>query len=410
MHHFLSVVFFSLLFSLGLNAQNVVITGTITDEETGEPIPFAAVATRYNQGGFANESGQYRIEFTPSESVDSIYSSHVSYQQRGYSVRGLGPEREHEINIQLRSSIIALDLVEVTTRMDPVFLIKKALKNIPKVYGYPEFVMKAYYREYSIEENEYSEFAEALITINDSHYNSPKARSKIYLDDLKTSGYKGEIRETMRHGDENPIFTLYEGYSNGARLHTLHWMTSGKVDFFKDFEFNRLGVYMNRRDTIVRIGYEMVPERTGLSARTLQLFSGWTKGEILINITDMAFIEITRGNEKGSSFSQSSYHKIRGKYYPRIIQKTTGFTYGRDKYYLNNQTLVFTDLINRPSAIRQELTGVKIMPKKQLSEVRIRNKNNKDFDRGLVFLPLSKALEVEKAKRLLQESLGRVKH
>lgn len=390
-----------------MNAQNVVVTGTVTDEETGDPIPFAAVATRYNQGGFANESGQYRIEFTPSEAVDSIYSSHVSYLQRGYSVRGLGPDREHVINIQLRSSIIALDLVEVTISMDPVFLIKRALKNIPEAYGSREFVMNAYYREYSIEENEYSQFTEALVTIKDSYYHSPKSRSAIYLDKLKNTKYKGEIKETMRHGDENPMYTLYEGYSNGARLHTLHWMTSGKVDFFKDFEFNRLGIYANRRDTIVRIGYEMVPERTGLSARTLQLFSGWTKGEILINISDMAFIEITRGNEKGSSFSQSTYHKIRGKYYPRTIQKTTGFSYGRDKYYLNNQTLVFTDLINRPKAMQDALSGTRVPPKKQLGEVRIRAKNTGEFDRGLVYLPLSKALEVEKAKRLLQESLGK---
>jgi hypothetical protein len=367
------------------------------------------VATRLNQGVFANESGEYLIEFPVGAGIDSIYSSHVSYAQRAYPVLGLGPDRAHEINIQLRSSIVALDVVEVTARMDPIYLIKSALTNVPKVYGSTEFVLKGYYREYSIENDEYSEFTEALIAVKDAYYRSPKARSTIYLDKIKRSKYKGEIQETIRHGDENPIYTLYEGYSNGARQQTLHWMTSGKVDFFEDFEFSRLGVFTSGRDTVVRIGYEMVPERTGLSPRTLQLFSGWTKGEIMINVNDMAFIEITRGNEKGSSFSQSTYHKIQGKYYPRTIQKTTGFSYGRDKYYLNNQTLVFTHLINQQKTMHQQLYGTRISPKKQLSEIRLKKKNTGDIDRVLVYLPLSKALEVEKAKRLLQESLGRIR-
>ena len=181
MRHFFALTLLIFLCSAGINAQDVVVTGTVTDEDTGEPIPFAAVATRYNQGGFANESGQYRIEFTPSESVDSIYSSHVSYLQRGYSVRGLGPDREHVINIQLRSSIIALDLVEVTVSMDPVFLIKKALKNVPEVYGSREFVMNAYFREYSIEENEYSQNTEALNTIKNWEYHTLLLEKSIRL-------------------------------------------------------------------------------------------------------------------------------------------------------------------------------------------------------------------------------------
>jgi len=311
MRHLFLLFFLSICIVGGLNAQNIIIEGVITDEDTGEPIPFAAVATRFNQGGFANESGQYHIEFPAGTGIDSVYSSHLSYIQRAFSVAGLEPGQVHELNIQLKSSIVALELVEVTTRMDPVYLIKKVLRNVSKTYGAEKFILKAYYREYSIEENEYSQFTEALVTVKDTDYSAPRLHSNIYLDRISRAPYKGAVNESMRHGDENPIYTLYEGFSNGARRHTLHWMSSGKVDFFKDFEFNRLAVYMNRRDTIVRIGYELVPERTGLSARTLKLFSGWTKGEILINVNDLAFIQITRGNEKGSSFSESTYHKIR---------------------------------------------------------------------------------------------------
>mgnify|MGYP001804014773 FL=1 len=57
--------------------------------------------------------------------------------------------------------------------------------------------------------------------------------------------------------------------------------------------------------------------------------------------------------------------------------------------------------------MQEALSGDRVPPKKKLGEVRIRSKNTGAFDRGLVYLPLSKALEVEKAKRLLQESLGK---
>lgn len=407
MRHFFLFFSLSVLFVTGLSAQNIIVEGVISDEDTGEPIPFAAVATRFNQGGFANESGQYHIEFPASLGIDSIYSSHLSYTPKAYSVTGLEPGRVNEINIELKSSIVALDMVKVTSRMDPIYLIKKTLRNVSKTYGAEKFILKGYYREYSIEDNEYSEFTEALITVKDSDYTAPKFHSSIYLDRINLSTYKGEVNETMRHGDENPLYTLYEGFSNGARRHTLHWMTSGKVDFFEDFEFNRLAIYTNGRDTIVRVGYEMVPERTGFSKRTLQLFSGWTKGEILINVNDLAFIQITRGNEKGSSYSESTYHKIRGKYYPRTIQKTTGFSYGRDKYYLNNQTLVFTDLFTSNGFINKKDFGTRVVPNRQFSELRIKAKNRGKVESSMVYLPLSKALEVEKAKRLLQESLGK---
>jgi len=391
-----------------LVAQNVVLEGTVVDEETGEPIPYAAISTRFNQGSFANETGAYRIEFPADQGVDSVYVSQIGYTQRGVDVSNYVAGTVNRLDLRLRVSIISLDVVEVTLEMDPIYLIKRALRNIPYVYGCEEYLIQAYYREYSIEGDQYAEFTEAMVTIKDQPYYSPKAYAAIYLDNLKKEDYKGQVAESLRHGDQNPLYTLYQGYSNGARRHTLHWMTSGDIDFFEAFSFERMGVYSNGRDTIVRIGFELVPERTGMTKRTLKLFAGWTKGEIYINMNDNAFIKITRGDEDGSSYSESTYHKIRGKYYPRMIQKTSGFRVTDNNYYLNNQTMVFTNMINQKPLFDKYLTGKRVPPKRQFSYLKRKGLvPSSDFDRGMIFLPLSKALEVEKAKRLLNEKLGR---
>ncbi|WP_263831284.1 SusC/RagA family TonB-linked outer membrane protein [Salinibacter sp.] len=110
-----SVVFgFSLLLLPALAwAQQGTVTGTVTEAETGSPLPGATVQIVEEGSGAASDSdGQYRISGVPA-GEQTIRVSFVGYQQqeRTVNVPSGGTVR---VNFQLRTSEAELDEVVVT--------------------------------------------------------------------------------------------------------------------------------------------------------------------------------------------------------------------------------------------------------------------------------------------------------
>ncbi|MBQ3812985.1 MAG: TonB-dependent receptor [Bacteroidales bacterium] len=74
------------LVSVNLFAQNITVTGTITDEATGAGIPFAAVQLKGTTAGVvSNEDGMYSI-FVPSNSI--LVVSSIGYVNQEVEVNG----------------------------------------------------------------------------------------------------------------------------------------------------------------------------------------------------------------------------------------------------------------------------------------------------------------------------------
>lgn len=57
-----ALLFFLFIFNYNLMAQNLIISGQITNVETGEPIPYVTVGVpRENLGTVANEKGEFKF-------------------------------------------------------------------------------------------------------------------------------------------------------------------------------------------------------------------------------------------------------------------------------------------------------------------------------------------------------------
>ena len=82
----LSVSFvFLLLTCISLNAQNITISGKITDATTKEPINFATVSVKGTSTGTnSNFDGLYRLEFARVK--DSVIFSCIGYLSRSVYV------------------------------------------------------------------------------------------------------------------------------------------------------------------------------------------------------------------------------------------------------------------------------------------------------------------------------------
>ncbi len=98
-------LFFSVLSALvavSLGAQNVRVTGTITDAATGDAIPFASVMVKGTLNGTSSDSeGVYSIE-SPASGI--LVFSAVGYEDHEVAVNGM-----KSINVALDADSEALE-------------------------------------------------------------------------------------------------------------------------------------------------------------------------------------------------------------------------------------------------------------------------------------------------------------
>ncbi|MEP4496506.1 MAG: DUF5686 family protein, partial [Ekhidna sp.] len=120
-------ILFVIVFSL--DAQQTVVSGKVTEVETGAPVPFATVVFQGTTEGAVTD---FDGNFTASTSlnVDSIYVTYVGFLKR---VKGLKRGENQVINFQLAEDIMTLNEVVVTPGENPAFAVmRKVIENKDK--------------------------------------------------------------------------------------------------------------------------------------------------------------------------------------------------------------------------------------------------------------------------------------
>ena len=84
----------SVLLAVGVSAQNITVTGNVTDASTGEGIPFASVIVKgTTQGVAADADGYYAIE-TPADGA-------LEFSSIGYMTQEIAVEGKTFVNAEL---------------------------------------------------------------------------------------------------------------------------------------------------------------------------------------------------------------------------------------------------------------------------------------------------------------------
>jgi len=131
--HILSKSFYLFLFwifTFHLSAQNYVITGKVSDAQTGEPIPFANVFLQKSQKGSTTDfDGYFKIEVATLE--DTLVASYIGYQKRK-KVIDINAQ-EQVLNFQLLSEDKQLEEVVVLAGENPAWdIMRNVLENKKK--------------------------------------------------------------------------------------------------------------------------------------------------------------------------------------------------------------------------------------------------------------------------------------
>lgn len=119
---------FLMLISMGLFAQQTVVSGKVTESATGTPVPFATVSfVGTSDGAITDFDGNFIAKTM--KAVDSISVTYIGYIRRAKALRA---GETQIINFQLDESLTSLDEVVVYAGENPAFEILRRVNDNKK--------------------------------------------------------------------------------------------------------------------------------------------------------------------------------------------------------------------------------------------------------------------------------------
>lgn len=99
-------------FILQLHSQTT-LTGSLIDEDTKEPIPFASVGSKLTKAAvLTNEKGSFKLTLQNYNESDSIQFFAIGYFEYTVSIKELNPTKQ----FKLKASAVSLDEVQVSAK------------------------------------------------------------------------------------------------------------------------------------------------------------------------------------------------------------------------------------------------------------------------------------------------------
>ena len=146
-----SVIFvLSFSFFFHLDAQDIVIKGSVVDSLSNEPVPFATVFLNPGTATIADEQGNFSLPLKTVRKDDTLKISCVGYSNRQIPLDQILPA---QINIiRLNKAVFEINPVEINAKAhripDSEKIIRAAISWIPRIFPADPVLYKGYYREY----------------------------------------------------------------------------------------------------------------------------------------------------------------------------------------------------------------------------------------------------------------------
>ena len=371
MHHTQALpTLFLLLLVAYLPAQDTLTyRGTVYDEQSGEPLPFVFVSLTGDptRGVLSNEQGEYRLELAEERyRGDTLVFSLLSYADFRHPVAATDTAR---LDVRLASSFIDLGTVVVISDVGLRELVRRSVAAIPHNYGHEDYLLRAYYRKYDIDDGAYSQLQEAILNVRDGVYEAEPTLVRGRIEHYRSSEYTGPEINFYWHqiNTQQAMIKLYEGPSNFARSGRYAY-TGGAIfvstkaaqtfaertdddRFWRHLTFANRGEYLSGTDTLIRIHYQLDPQIPGIAQEASE--AAWNRGELLINKNDLTILRYRHGDTEQGWYKDITYHKVSGKYYPKTIREIIQYRYaGEMKQHFSSRFFYVIDVITDRKQIR----------------------------------------------------------
>ncbi|MEM9325210.1 MAG: carboxypeptidase-like regulatory domain-containing protein [Bacteroidota bacterium] len=153
------------------------ISGVVTDQSTGEVLPFATVSLKGTSiGTIANADGQFGFQ-APNRPDGVLICSFIGYAVYEIAVGEIGSD---PLTIALEPSFI--ELTELIVRpISAEELLRRAIRKIPENYATTAFESKAYYREKIAENTQPIAYAEGYFKSYYPDYQTDSSQHQLLL-------------------------------------------------------------------------------------------------------------------------------------------------------------------------------------------------------------------------------------
>ncbi|HLN21325.1 MAG TPA: carboxypeptidase-like regulatory domain-containing protein [Bacteroidales bacterium] len=343
------------------------ISGTIVDEETGEPLPFATIGFKNIQRGtVTNNNGGFGLN-VPSQSYDdTLYVSYLGYIERKIPVEQASGSN---MVIKMRREYISIPEIIIRNQI-PQDIIFKAYQAIPENYGKTPALMTGFYREGVLRKNELQTYSEAILKIYKSPYSTSFQNDQIVV-------IKSRKIENLDRSDTLAV-RLKAGLSTSLEL-------DGARNFYDFINPESIKDYNFRLTDIVRYGDESA-YAIEFESRQNSEFS-FFRGTIFINTYDFGILNVdfeitpSRIDKIKESFISSSsggfvtwpvsvkynvtYRKAGNRYFLSHVRGDLIFASKQKRKLFNSQFKVFFEL----AITGTELENVKRFDREELAPI-----------------------------------------
>jgi hypothetical protein len=143
------------------------ISGIIIDEESKEPLPYAAVALKNRgRGTVTNNNGEFSLRITNEYLGDTLSISYLGFVGSEIPVKQAVGKK---LTISLRREFISIPEIIIRTQI-PLEIITRTINAIPKNYGNSPVMLTSFYREGVMKKKELQSYSEAILRIYKSAY------------------------------------------------------------------------------------------------------------------------------------------------------------------------------------------------------------------------------------------------
>ena len=275
--------------SIGMRAQNVVLSGTVSSDRTGERIAHATiVAEGLGVAVVTNDDGYFTLK--TETQPNAITVSHLGYQSRRISLKGKTAET---IKIRLKPTAIALQELVVWTD-NPRQLVDIAIRKIPENYARKPELYKCFYRETAMKRQHYIYVAEGVVDMYKTGYNRTADRDRVAI-------VKGRRLLSPKRGDTLSVKVM------GGPVQPIQLDIAKNLDFLLNAE--ELANYTFRMEPTTTIN-DRLQYVVSLWPNAIQPYALYT-GKLYIDRETLAFTRAELSLDMSNKEKATAYMLIR---------------------------------------------------------------------------------------------------
>jgi hypothetical protein len=247
------------------------ITGVITDNESGEPLPYATIGIMSTgRGTVTNNNGEFGLKISRDCVNDSLSVSYLGYFSRKIPVRSA---LDNNLNIRMYREYISIPEIIIKNQV-PQEIMRKAYNAVQENYGTTPALMTAFYREAAIKKGNLQIYSEAVLQIFKSPYSSSLLNDQVKIirsRKIENTGLKDTLTMRLKAGLSSCLML------DGAR-NTFDFLFPGN---FAQYDYRMTDIVTLDEESAYVIEFVQKP------AVDIPLY----KGSVYINTSNFAIIQ-----------------------------------------------------------------------------------------------------------------------